>query len=329
MSRSMSRSVLQIVLLGGALAAAAPSLASAACVSTPITASQFDPYGDAESGVSPEATALTVSIDSACTATFGYAIQDQSYGLLSSDSLTWFIDTDGNVATGSSLGFHGADYAMIRSGSGGTLLTRYSSATASFVGAGYPAPSGEFAVTVDLTQITPFGQHAMTVAGGAGWKSSGGTTYYDWVPEPGQAPLPFTAWLTEYTPAPPAAPVIPVAPAVPSAPPAPVAATPEDDADDISCVVPQTRNLSLSKAKARLRAASCKPGSIRRRASNKVKKGKVIGLSQPVGMQRDAGASIRIFVSTGPSAQSAGAVAPQQTAAELLNEINAVAGGRR
>ncbi len=82
-------------------------------------------------------------------------------------------------------------------------------------------------------------------------------------------------------------------------------AAPQPDAGDrppgSSCVVPKIKRGSrLAAAKAELVEAGCATGKIRRVASKKVKRGRVIRVKAPAGTQLDGGAAVEIVVSKGP-----------------------------
>lgn len=324
-------------LLALSAAFALPSAASAACISTPSTASVADASNDGQSGIAPEATALGVSVDGTCNATFSYSIIGQT-SMLDDDFLSWFVNTDGNVATGSNRGFAGADIAIGRLGTGNAYVSRWNPATASFGSTTVVGSSGTFGATVDLSTLVPLTPVGMTVAGGTSWTGPTGTTYYDWVPNPGAAPLPFTVSLglaPDPTPIPTPAPA-PVAPPVTAPAPTPVpvpattSATSVSDDDSDACEVPTVRRLTLTKAKARIRHAVCKIGDIHKKSSKMIPAGKVIQADQAPGDFVDLGTELDLTVSTGkPKAHRLEATAPTARATQVTDLLNAAAAGAR
>lgn len=307
--------------------------AHAACESTPLNSSFSDPLGDGDAGLAPEAYALTVSADAACQLSVGYSLYDQII-LISGDTLTWFLDVDGNASTGSTNAFVGADIGVARN-AGSAIITRYSTATASFGNAVATPLVGAFGAQVDLPSVTALGTRVMTVSGGTVWKSSStGNSYYDLVPNPPAAPFPFTVALREPTPpTPPATPTTPTTPTTTTTPPAstapappttqaPPAATPP--ASEALCVVPRARKLPLGKVKARLRQGGCAPGRIVSRYSSSIKRGLVIELDATPGDEFEAGEKIEITVSKGPRPTKKARRATAQTndIAALLEAVN-------
>lgn len=298
--KSTRRAFAALIAAGCAAALAAPS-ADAACISTPVNQQFADTIGDAPTDLAPEISALTVSVDSSCGATFGYAIVGQDE-LWPGDFLGWFIDADGNASTGSPSAFVGADYSLGRD-SDSALLMRWDSGAGKFVAAGTPTLVGPFGVQVDLSSISGFGSRVITVAGGSSWRSSSGTSYFDWAPTPGAAPFALGISLNQYVPTPPPAPVLPTpAPTpVPTPPPAAGGTTPQSAQDEqYSCEVPRTKGLPLAQAKARLRHAGCTPGAVHYARSLKYAKGRVIRLSHPTYALLMDGERVQITVSSGP-----------------------------
>ncbi len=314
-----------------------PSVAQAACTSPPINQSFSDPIGDERSDNAPDASSLGVSMDGNCLMTVSYGIfnQDQLYA---GDILSWFIDADGNAATGIGSGYVGADYGVARTATGAALL-RYDHVTDSFGTPTAITPIGQFGAQFDLSALSGLGARAITIAGASSWKSSStGTSYYDWVPSPG---LPaFSVPVNLAAPTPPPTPVpTPVAPPAPTPTPAPAPTTtgsvvqsgttsnPTAD-DEFACEVPAVRGLPLGKAKARLRRAGCTLGAVRYERSRRYAKGRVIRLSEDVDVILFAEDRVQITVSSGPgprratraSATRAGA-APADGIAARLNAV--------
>jgi hypothetical protein len=66
------------------------------------------------------------------------------------------------------------------------------------------------------------------------------------------------------------------------------------------CVVPKLKGKRLKAAKRAARQASCRPGRIVRRASAKTQSGRVIAQKPAAGTRLQAGAKVKIVVSSGP-----------------------------
>lgn len=312
--RAGRRRVASIAALTAALIA--PSAAQAACTSPPINQSFSDPIGDEFSGNAPDASSLGISLDGNCLLTVSYGISNQGQ-LYNGDFLSWFIDTDGNAATGIRSGYVGADYAVARTAAGAAIL-RYDAVAEDFDTPTALLPVGQFGAQLDLSAVSGLGARAITIAGASSWKSgSTGTTYYDWVPNPGLPAfsVPVNLAVPTPPPAPAPTPVAPPAPApTPTPAPAPVTtgsvvqsgttSTPSAD-DGYVCEVPAVRGLPLGKAKARLRRAGCTLGAVRYERSRRYAKGRVIRLSEDVDALLFAGDRVRITVSSGPGPQRA------------------------
>lgn len=266
-----TRSVLLVAIIAAAVLAA-PTTASAACYSsTPTSNTMTDSAADGELGIAPELTAMRTTLDAACNVSFAYDVIGQ-YAPLSDDFYSWFINTDNNAATGSSLGFIGADYAVALSGTGGTNLSRWNGSQFSTV---KPITrAGTFAVETTLDDLFAVSGTPITTAGGAFWSGTY-DDYFDWIPEPGGAWLPITPFF--------------------AGPPAPPVST----LDTATCVVPGVRGLSLSSAKRKIRNADCAVGSTRKRTSRKYA-GRAMGTSPSKGSHLEAGAKVNIYVGKKP-----------------------------
>lgn len=322
-SHRRSRSALLVALMLGIPAAAvvAPAAAGATCVSTPATATLPDSTTDG-SGIAPEITSLDVALDANCQAAFSFGIINQT-DYIGTDFLGWFVDLDGNTATGSQTGFRGSDVALGRNASGMAAFSTYNASTASFVTTGSATTVGTWGAQVDLAPLAPFGVHAMTVAGGSSYTGSSGASYYDWAPDIGASPLGFIGSLASY--------VAPLpAPAAPAVAPTPVVAAPVPPV--AICTIPKLHNVALGQAKVRLRKAGCKPGRVQRQTSSTVKQDRVIRSKLPAGRQVAVDRGVALVVSRGPattrSAKAASAVPTALPAIEALNALAAAAGAR-
>lgn len=291
-----------VALVGTAL----PGSAQGACIATPTTQNFADAFADEGTGLAPDVVSVNVAVDGNCTASISAGISNQS-SMESGDFFGWFLNTDGNAATGSPSGFTGADLAIAR-GPGAAQLLPWSASTAQFVDGPSIATAGLFGVAFTLDGYVPYGPRTVTIAGAASWtNASTGSRFYDWAPEPGLAPFAIPLNLSQ--PAPPA--------------PAPAATpTPQNEA---TCTVPRSKGIAVEKVKAKLRTAGCKLGAIRRERSTRIPRGRVIRLSQPTYSFVAAAQPIRIIVSSGPGPRGRATrqVAERSTASSLAALINA------
>ncbi|MBJ7458264.1 MAG: PASTA domain-containing protein [Thermoleophilaceae bacterium] len=290
------RSVLLAAIIAAAVLAA-PTSASAACYSsTPTSNTMSDSAADSEYGISPELTAMRTTLDAACNVSFAYDVIGQS-APISGDFYTWFINTDNNAATGSPLGFTGADYAVALSATGATNLSRWNGSQFASVKA--IARAGTFAVATTLDDLFAVSGTPITTAGGAFW-SGVYDDYFDWIPEPNGAWLPITPFFA-------------------GPPPPPVSTL-----DTATCVVPGVRGLSLSSAKRKIRNADCSVGSTRKRTSRKYA-GRAMGTSPSKGTHLAAGAKVSIYVGKKPHKNriAATAASSPELAIARINQMNA------
>jgi hypothetical protein len=258
------------------------STAGATCYSsTPANAIFTDSPFDGQSGLSPEITTVTATVNAGC----GYAVDPGvTQPLISGDAVFEYLDVDGNAATGSPV-FVGADVAVGSLGLTGPdpapLLGIWNAAanSFSFTGAQSLTPLGIGGFTASLDQLgvatTPI---TSTVQVGTIWVGIY-NNYADFAPEPGAGPLPLPVAFSTVAPPPPPAPVVPVAapvvvpapvPVTPVATPAPVTATAK------RCTVPSLKRLRTAVAQSAIRHAGCKLGVTRRAYSSTVASGRVI-----------------------------------------------------
>jgi uncharacterized repeat protein (TIGR01451 family) len=73
-----------------------------------------------------------------------------------------------------------------------------------------------------------------------------------------------------------------------------------------ACVVPKLKGLGLKKAKKALRKAHCRPGKVKHRNSDKVKKGRVIRGGKHGGTKLPAGSKVDLAVSSGAKHEKRG-----------------------
>lgn len=293
-----TRSILLAAIVA-AVVLAAPATAGAACYSsTPTTNALADSAADGELGISPELTAMRVTVDGTCNVTFGYDVLGQT-NPIPNEFYGWFINTDNNSATGSQSGFNGADYAVGLSASGSAGLLRWNGSE--FASVKPITRTGAFAVTTTIDDLFAASGTPITTAGGASWTGTY-DTYHDWIPEPGAAWLPVTPFFTGSSTA------------------------NESGSDDSGCKVPGVRGLSLSSAKRKIRNAGCGVGSVRKRTSRRYA-GRVMGTSPSKGTHLAAGAKVSIYVGKKPRKghSASAAAAPPELVAARINQMVAQA----
>jgi hypothetical protein len=290
------------------------SAAAATCYSsTPATVSYSDAVGDGDSGLAPDITTGTASVDAACNVTVSYAIAGQS-GMYADDFLSWFIDVDNNLGTGSQSGYRGADYAIGRLGSGFSGLLKYSAATASFETYKTIPSSGSFGAQAALADLDA-SPGTFTVAGGSSWDGVYGS-YFDFAPEPGAAAVPFSVQFSSV------APPVQAQPSVGQ----PTPAAQESDVTlepETYCRVPYVKGLTVAKARKRLASAHCRMGTVKRVRSRSFP-GRIVRTNPKSGTRLASGAKVRLVV--GRSGRTARA-ADAGDARRVTHLVNLVAEG--
>ena len=327
MSLKPLRSAALPLCLLGVVALGSPTVASAdpCASSTPNTVSYSDSAVDAGL-LAPEITGGTVSLDSSCSLALSYSIPDQSFGMLPSDFMGWFIDTDGNAATGSQSGFTGADYAIGRTDTG-AALTKYNPASGKWEAVKAVGTVGDFGAQASLNDLATTSGATMKVAGAGSWTSSStGNEYMDFVPDVGQAAVPFTPVFAAAVAAP--APVVRPATTVTSA----ASSTPAPKAgEQTSCTVPLLKGLSLGRAKIAILDGNCSVGRVRYSTSAKYR-GRVIKSALRAGTKLASAAPVDITVGKKPRRKKAkkhsarrrahkASVATQQSIAARINAL--------
>lgn len=291
--------ILGLISVGCAFVAlVAPTAASAACAApSPAAVAHDDPATDAEGFevtgdtpddaaivTAPEITRVTGGLDAACAITYDSTLAlppGETEPLVERESLRYYLDIDANPATGGTI--TGAEWLVLVDGANGpdsTWLLRWNGSA--FAEQRAIAPAGTVGFTLPLAAIgiqqpTTLGVrvHSRLV--------SGGMSYVDLAPDRAvpQMLLPLQ-WTV---PAPPPV-VVPVPPA--STP--PVKTTP-------TCVVPSLRGKTLAAARTAATKASCKTKVVRR-ASRKVRRGRVITTTPAAGMRTID--PVTVIVSSGP-----------------------------
>jgi hypothetical protein len=245
--------------------AATSTAAAAPCYSsTPAAAALPDSSIDSELGISPELTALRLSVDGTCGVAFSYDVIGQSV-LVTNEFYGWFVDADNNKSTGPATGFPGAEYAVGLNYTGAAGLSQWNGST--YVSVKPIARSSVFGASTSLTDIGATPGVPISVAGAGSWTGTY-DTYYDWVPEIGGA------WLS-------LAPQFSTTPTASTAP--------------AGCVVPNVRGLTTGSAKSKIRRAGCSVGSTKKRTS-RTYVGRAMGTSPGKGTHLAAGARVTIYV---------------------------------
>ncbi len=186
--------------------------------STPATQtyadSIFDGDGTTETSLAPELGTVTLSVDAACAVRGTVTLHGEFPDLHSNDMVGYYLDTDGNRATGSAT-FDGADHAVVILGQPGAdaapQLLPWSPALATFdvgrrVSLAPQAPFG-FVAGVDQLHIangTSVGARVGSIHSGLYYD------YFDFAPDSGLAPFRLGVAFGVPASAAPPAPVTPV-----------------------------------------------------------------------------------------------------------------------
>ncbi len=239
-----------VAAAGVLLLAFGAGAAEAACFSTPRTAS-FDDQ-DADGNGAPELLDLEASLDATCNVTVKPAVQSMSAAgsLAAGDSVSTYIDTDGNAATG----HFGADRAVLilgRSGPDiGPSLGTWDGVDSFDFSDGpplTPVGAGGFSATLEQLGVGAPATLALDVvsADDQGTPRVKYDDVFDFAPE---SPSLFLA--ASFYASPPV-----VAPIVPAALPA---VTPAGGKSAGGCTVPSVKGRSVKKAQQVLAKAGCK-----------------------------------------------------------------------
>jgi hypothetical protein len=322
------RSAALVVAAVGALSVTESSAQATCYSSTPAGTSFADSPVDGDAALAPEITTVSLALDGACD----YAVDPGvTAPLIGGDSVFEYVDVDGNPATGSAV-FKGADVAIGSLGLDGPdpapLLGRWNPALASFSFTGGPSltpvGNGGFRATLDQlgTVVSPA---ATTITVGTMWTGIY-DNYFDFAPDPPQAPIALPiAFSTVAPPAP--APVVTVLPVAQPAPPAPPVTAPVTTTAPVvtgtsvkSCTVPAVKRLRTTVAQSGLRRAGCKVGLVEHAYSATVAKGRVV-TSLPKAGTRKWSEPVDLVVSKGhkPKHHKAHrASVPEASAATIL-----------
>lgn len=286
-----------VCALGLLTAGSGTALAATCSSATENGISYGDPYGDAMSGLAPDIVGGAIVSVSNCGFGVGYEVGDQA-AMADGDFLSWFIDTDDNLTTGSPSGFRGADHALGRLPNGYVGLSRYNSATGSFDVVKEGFPLGEFGAGVHLSDFDASPGVTFRVAGGSSWRSPSGASYFDFAPNTGTIGFGvnfLSASGPGAAPVQPGQPQQPVEEHVPTPGEDPIRNGPTLTDDPDGCTVPVLRGRTLNDAKRRLKAANCRVGRVTRVKSKRYA-GRVVKSSPGSGRTLRSGAKVNLAV---------------------------------
>jgi hypothetical protein len=260
LSTRASRLRLAVLALAAlAMTGSSSGTAQASCASsTPATQSFTDDPFDGELGLAPEMTSVDVSLGVGCDLVVLPRLGDraETAGLITDETVSTYIDVDGNPATGSPawggadkvvqvVGLNGADVPPALGTWTGAAFDFAGSLTLPVVGA------GGFAATLDqLGAAAPTTLGIRVTSSWVGLRD----VYDDFSPDPGNPSHAFPVSFTTAAAAPPAATVPPTPPPVSAA------------ASRPRCTVPNVRRLPAAAARRKLARAGCRSRVVRVRS---------------------------------------------------------------
>jgi PASTA domain len=261
--------------------------ADAACSSsTPAAVSFADDPFDGEIGLAPEIASVDVSVSSACELVVLPRLADraETAGLIRDETVTTYVDTDGNPATGAAQ-WGGADRAVVVVGQNGPdlppVLGTWTGAEFSFSAAPVLPVVGAAGFTTSIDQLGVPVPTTLALRVASSW-SGLSDTYDDFAPEPGAPSFAFAVTFVTSAPGPPppaAAPPPPTPPAV-SAP------------SRRACTVPSVRRLTATAARRKLSRAGCRSRVVRVRS--RLKPGRVVSTSPSAGARTRRTVVVRV-----------------------------------
>ncbi|HMI72589.1 MAG TPA: PASTA domain-containing protein [Solirubrobacteraceae bacterium] len=254
----------------------------------PVAASFADDPFDGEIGLAPEVASVDVSLGAVCELAVIPRLADRSEtaGLIRDETVTTYIDTDGNPATGAPQ-WGGADRAVLVVGQNGPdlppVLGTWTGGEFSFSAAPILPAVGAAGFTTTVDQLAVPGSTMLGIRVASSW-SGLRDIYDDFAPEPGTPSYAFAVTFA-------AVPVAPPPAAAPPAPPAPATTAQSRQA----CTVPNVRRLVATSARRKLSRVGCRSRVVRVRS--RVKAGRVVSTSPTAGTRTRRTVVVR--VSTG------------------------------
>ena len=269
-----------------AAAAVEASEADATCSSSvPVAASFADDPFDGEIGLAPEVASVEVSLGAVCELAVIPRLADraETAGLIRDETVTTYIDTDGNPATGAPQ-WGGADRAVLVVGQNGPdlppALGTWTGGEFSFSAAPILPAVGAAGFTTTVDQLAVAGSTMLGIRVASSW-SGLRDIYDDFAPEPGTPSYAFAVTFA-------AVPVAPPQAAAPPAPPAPATTAQGRQA----CTVPNVRRLVATSARRKLSRVGCRSRVVR--VGSRVKAGRVVSTSPTAGTRTRRTVVVRV-----------------------------------
>ena len=207
-----------VVALGACAALAATSSTAAATpcgTSTPATTTAYDSPSDGDYGLAPEISAMTITVDGSCNISITLSLDAL---LIYGDSHAIYVNTDGNIATGSPT-LDGSDVAVLtigRTGVDDNPVMETWNGSGWTVGAQLTPSANSWGFVTRIDTLGIADPTTITAQAGTVYRGLYGD-YFDWIPDVGLPPIPLSvAFAAPAPPPPPAAPAS-AAPAAPSA----------------------------------------------------------------------------------------------------------------
>lgn len=328
MSRPLSRVALLAALL--CLLPAGTAVAAPCHSSTPAAQAFADPVWDVEgyngTAFAPDIVELRVALDGACGLTLDYLAANAP---ATSDFYAFYVDADGNPATGLSSGFRGADFAIARLGPTDTTPALFRTTDAGNTYLRDVAAVGTHGAALPLADLGPEPGVAFGLYGATSWTSpSTGDVFHDFAPQPGAPAFGFPFAFATQAPAAPPVTAPPVAPPA-ATPQAPRPVTGSGTTKAKACKVPRLKGLTLAGARTRLRRAGCRTGRVVRVVSSSYYVGKVIRSTPAAATTLADGAKVDLRVGKRkPRRKARRSSVARPTAAQLLTRLAADAGRR-
>ncbi|MBI5103611.1 MAG: glycosyltransferase [Solirubrobacterales bacterium] len=292
--------------LRGAAAAAAvaslllvPAAGHAACASSTASSQVLaDAANDTQSATTPELTSVAVAVGTGCDVTLSPAFANRG-ALQEGDAVAYYLDTDGDPATGFTA-LQGADKVVAVLAAGGTttqVLGVWAGTTFVPVPGAVVAPTGVGGVRVAIDQLGIPRALTMHLRAGAA-RSENGRVIGDVAPELTAAPFDVPVAFATSTPSSGAGgtglgPVTPTSPTGSSPPSTLGGAT--TTAQTFVCRVPQVRRREAVGALERLSDARCR-FRVKYVRSRSVRAGRIVATSPKAGSRTRKAVTVRVSV---------------------------------